>query len=207
MKNFTEIEKVSIKDLKKILLDAKVRKSRRKKFSTLEPDKDLPLKGKLLIQMFERSSLRTRISFYIAIKQLGGSAITLKPDELHVDKGQESLSDTARVISAYADAFLIRTKEENKLDILEQNLTIPLINGLSPKSHPAQILSDIFTIEEIKKIPINKLNISWIGDANNVLNSLIEASIKFSFKLNIGCPKEFMPSKKIIKLAKKKIEE
>ena len=204
MKNFTEIEKVSIKDLKKILLDAKVRKSRRKKFSTLEPDKDLPLKGKLLIQMFERSSLRTRISFYIAIKQLGGSAITLKPDELHVDKGQESLSDTARVISAYADAFLIRTKEENKLDILEQNLTIPLINGLSPKSHPAQILSDIFTIEEIKKIPINKLNISWIGDANNVLNSLIEASIKFSFKLNIGCPKEFMPSKKIIKLAKKK---
>ena len=203
MKNFINIQQIQKKDLRKILNDAKKRKLKRKKLNTLSPDTDIPLKDKLLVQIFERSSLRTRLSFYLAIKQLGGSAITLKSEELHLKKGGESLQDTAKILSTYADLFMIRTNNEEKLNILSRNLSIPLINGLSPESHPAQILSDIFTIEEIKRKPINKLNISWIGDSNNVLNSLIEASAKFSFKLLIGCPKEFMPSKKIIEWAKK----
>ena len=203
MNNFINIKDISSKDLKKIILDSKKRKKRRKFFNTLDADKDSPLKGKLLIQMFEKSSLRTRLSFYIAIKQLNGGALTLRPDELHLKKGGESLADTARIISTFGNAFMLRTDSEQKLEILKKHMTIPVINGLSPKSHPTQVLSDVFTIEEIKKKPISKLQICWIGDASNVLNSLIEASVKFSFKLNIGCPKKYEPNKNLLIWAKK----
>ena len=140
--------------------------------------------------MFEKSSLRTRLSFYLAIKQLGGGALTLRPDELHLSKGGESLADTAKVLSTYGNGFMLRTDSDEKLDEFKKHLSIPIINGLSPSSHPTQVLSDIFTIEEIKKKSISKLNICWIGDCNNVLNSLIAASIKFSFNLSIGCPQK-----------------
>jgi len=199
MKNFLHIKDIPLKELRKIISDAKIRKKKRKKFSTLEPDKNAPLKNKLSIQIFEKSSLRTRVSFYIAIKQLGGSAITLRPDELHIKNGGESISDIAKILSMYSDLFIFRTNSDIKIKKFEKFLTIPFINGLSPKSHPAQILSDIFTIEEIKNKSISKLNIAWVGDSNNVLNSLIEASIKFSFRLNIGCPDKFKPKKEVIK--------
>ena len=203
MKHFINIRDISTSNLKKIIADAKNRKSKRKKLNTLDSDKDSPLKGKLLIQMFEKSSLRTRISFYIAIKQLNGGALTLRPDELHLNTGGESLADTAKIISTFGNVFMLRTDSEKKLEILKKHMTIPIINGLSPKSHPTQILSDVFTIEEIKKKPISKLQICWIGDANNVLTSLIEASVKFSFKLNIGCPKKYKPNKELLIWAKK----
>ena len=202
MKNFINIKDISKQNLKKIILDAKKRKKRRKNLNTLDPDKDSILKGKLLIQMFEKTSLRTRLSFYIAIKQLSGGALTLRPDELHLNKGGESLADTAKIISTFGNAFMLRTDSDQKLMEFKKYITIPIINGLSPSSHPTQVLSDVFTIEEIKKKPISKLNISWIGDSNNVLNSLITASIKFSFKLNIGCPKKYMPNKKILNYIK-----
>jgi len=203
MKHFINLKDIASTDLKKIILDAKKRKKKRKKFNILEPDKDSPLKGKLLIQMFEKASLRTRLSFYLAIKQLGGGALTLRPDELHLAKGGESLSDTAKILSTYGNGFMLRTDSDEKLKEFKQHLTIPIINGLSPSSHPTQVLSDIFTVEEIKKKPISKLNICWIGDSNNVLNSLIAASVKFSFILNIGCPKNYEPQKSIINWVKK----
>ena len=203
MKHFINIKDIPSKDLKKIILDAKRRKNSRKDFNKLDPDKDLALKGKLLIQMFEKSSLRTRLSFYIAIKQLNGGALTLRSDELHLSKGGESLSDMAKIISTFGNAFMLRTDSEQKLEVLKKHMTIPLINGLSPKSHPTQVLSDVFTIEEIKKKPISKLQICWIGDSNNVLNSLIEASVKFSFNLNVGCPKKYEPNKNLLSWAKK----
>jgi len=190
---------VPVRDLRKILIDAKKRKKLRKSLDNLEIDKDSPLKGKLLIQMFEKSSLRTRLSFYLSIKQLGGSALTLRPDELHLLKGGESIEDTAKIISNFGNAFMLRTDSDKKLEEFKKYLSIPIINGLSPSSHATQILSDVFTVEEIKKKPISKLNITWIGDSNNVLNSLIAASIKFSFKMNIGCPKSYQPNKKIIR--------
>ena len=199
MKHFINIKDIPAIDLKKIILDAKKRKQKRKNFNTLDIDKDSPLKGKLLIQMFEKSSLRTRLSFYLAIKQLGGGALTLRPDELHLKQGEESLTDTAKILSNYGDAFMLRTNSDDKINEFKKQLKIPIINGLSPFSHPAQILSDVFTIEEIKKKPISKLKICWIGDSNNnVINSLIEASVKFSFNLNIGCPKKYQPNKSLL---------
>ena len=199
MRNFLNLKDIPVRDLKKILYDAKRRKRSRKSLNNLEIDKGAPLKGKLLIQMFEKSSLRTRLSFYLAIKQLGGSTLTLRPDELHLSKGGESIQDTAKILSNFGNAFMLRTDSDKKLEEFEKYLSIPIINGLSPSSHPTQILSDIFTVEEIKKKPISSLNITWIGDSNNVLNSLIAASIKFSFKLNIGCPTKYKPSKKMTK--------
>ena len=180
MKHFINLQDIPAKDLRKILIDAKKRKILRKRLNNLDVDPGSPLKGNLLIQMFEKSSLRTRLSFYLAIKQLGGSTLTLRPDELHLSKGGESIADTAKILSNFGNAFMLRTDNEIKLNEFKKYLSIPIINGLSPSSHPTQILSDIFTVEEIKKKPISKLNITWIGDSNNVLNSLIAASIKFS---------------------------
>jgi len=197
MKHFINLKDIPAKDLRKIIVDAKKRKKLRKKLSTLEIDKGAPLKGKLLIQMFEKSSLRTRLSFYLAIKQLGGGTVTLRSNELHLGQGGESIADTAKILSTYGDGFMLRTDSDEKVENFRDHLTIPVINGLSPSSHPTQVLSDVFTIEEIKKKPISKLNICWIGDSNNVLDSLIAASVKFSFKLTIGCPKKFGPSKKV----------
>jgi ornithine carbamoyltransferase len=203
MKNFINLKDISAIDLRKIISDAKKRKQKRKNFNILDVDKDSPLKGKLLIQMFEKSSLRTRLSFYLAIKQLGGGALTLRSDELHLTKGGESLADTAKVLSTYGNGFMLRSDSDKKLEEFRKYISIPIINGLSPSSHPTQVLSDIFTIEEIKKKPISKLTICWIGDSNNVLNSLIAASVKFSFRLNIGCPKIYEPKKFVLDWAKK----
>ena len=151
MKHFIDLKDIKIKDLKRIILDAKKRKKMRNKLNTLEVDKGSPLKGKLLIQMFEKSSLRTRLSFYLAIKQLGGGTITLRSNELHLGQGGESIADTAKILSTYGDGFMLRTDSDEKVNNFKKYLTIPIINGLSPSSHPTQVLSDIFTVEEIKK--------------------------------------------------------
>ena len=137
--------------MRKIIIDAKKRKSSRKKLNTLETDKGAPLKGKILIQMFEKPSLRTRMSFYLAIKQLGGGTVTLRSNELHLGQGGESISDTAKVLSTYGDGLMLRTDSDKKIEDFSKNLTIPIINLLSPSSHPCQVLSDVFTVEEIKK--------------------------------------------------------
>ena len=127
------------------------KKVARKKLNNLEIDKDAPLKGKLLIQMFEKSSLRTRLSFYLAIKQLGGSALTLRPNELHLSKGGESIEDTAKILSNFGNVFMLRTNSDKKLEEFKKYFSIPIINGLSPSSHPTPVLSAVFTVEEIKK--------------------------------------------------------
>ena len=151
MKHFINITDIPSKDLRKILDDAKKRKKRRKNLNTLDIDKDKPLHGKLLIQMFEKPSSRTRLSFYLAIKQLGGGTLTLKSKEIHLGKGGESLADTAKILSTYGDGFMLRTDSDNKIKEFCKYSNIPVINGLSPSSHPTQILSDVFTVEELKK--------------------------------------------------------
>ena len=203
MKNFINLKDISSKDLRKILNDAKKRKNKRKKLSTLEVDKDKPLKGKLIIQMYEKPSSRTRLSFHLSIAQLGGGSITIKANELHLGKGGETLADTAKILSTYGDGFMLRTGSDKKIEDFSANLTIPIINLLSPSSHPCQVLSDIFTVEEIKNKPISKLNICWIGDCNNVLNSLIATSVKLKFNLNVGCPKNYRPPKFVMDWVKK----
>ncbi len=202
MKSFLNISDLSSSELRLIIDSAKSRKISRKNLNKSAPDEDKPFDGKSLIMIFEKPSTRTRISFDIAVKQLGGSSIILNPTGIHYGKGDETIKDTAKVLSEYADIVMIRTNLHKNLVEFKKNLTIPVINGLSEQSHPCQIMSDILTFEEIKG-NVRKKTITWIGDGNNnMCNSLIEASAKFNFNLRIGCPNKYKPNKKIIKWAK-----
>jgi len=203
MKNFLNISDLSSHELRRIIEDAKTRKSKRKDLNKSAADFDRPFTGKSMIMIFEKPSTRTRISFDIAAKQLGGSSIILNPDVIHYGKGDESIKDTAKVLSGYADIIMMRTSLHKNLAEFAKHSDIPVINGLSEQSHPCQIMSDILTFEEIKGNIKNK-TITWLGDGNNNMsNSFIEASAKFGFKLNIGCPEKYKPSKNIIAWAKK----
>ena len=203
MKNFLNISDISAKELRLIIDQAKTRKLNRVNFNKSSPDTDKPFEGKSMVMIFEKPSTRTRISFDIAVKQLGGSSIILNPDGIHYGKGDESIKDTAKVLSEYTDIIMIRTNSHKNLEEFGKHSEIPVINGLSEQSHPCQIMSDILTFEEAKG-NINGKIISWIGDGNNNMsNSLIEAAGKFNFNLKIGCPKKYSPSKKILSWAKK----
>jgi ornithine carbamoyltransferase len=202
MKNFINISDLSKNDLRSIIDGAKKRKSERGKIPNSQPDVDLPIKGKTMIMLFGKPSTRTRISFDLAVKQLGGSSIILNQDEIHYGKGDETIKDTAKVLSQYADILMIRTDSHNDVDEFQKHLDIPIINGLTDLSHPCQIMADILTFEEAKG-DINGKTIAWLGDGNNVSNSFIEAATKFKFELKIACPKKYQPNKKIVSEAKK----
>ena len=202
MKNFINISDLSKNDLRAIIDGAKKRKSERGKIPNSQPDVDLPIKGKTMIMLFGKPSTRTRISFDLAVKQLGGSSIILNQDEIHYGKGDETIKDTAKVLSQYADILMIRTDSHNDVDEFQKHLDIPIINGLTDLSHPCQIMADILTFEEAKG-DINGKTIAWLGDGNNVSNSFIEAATKFKFELKIACPKKYQPNKKIVSEAKK----
>ena len=202
MKNFLNISDFSSKELREIIEEAKTRKLKRKKLNKSAADIDQPFAGKSMVMIFEKPSTRTRISFDIAVKQLGGSSIILNPEGIHYGKGDESIKDTAKVLSEYADVIMIRTALHKNLEEFGKYSDIPVINGLSEQSHPCQIMSDILTFEEMRGNIKGKI-ISWIGDGNNNMsNSLIEAAGKFNFKLKIGCPDKYKPNKKIMKWAK-----
>ena len=203
MKNFINISDHSSVDLRAIIDEAKTRKLSRKGFNKSAPDDDKPFEGMSIAMIFEKPSTRTRMSFAIAAKQLGGSSIILNPDEIHYGKGDETLKDTAKVLTEYVDIVMLRTSSHKNLEEFGKHLDIPIINGLSDKSHPCQIMSDILTYEESNGLITGK-TISWLGDGdNNMSNSLIEAAGKFKFNLKIGCPKKYAPGKKILGWAKK----
>jgi len=203
MKNFLNISDLSSLELRAIIEEAKMRKSKRKKLNKSAADLDQPFSGKSMVMIFEKPSTRTRISFDIAVKQLGGSSIILNPNGTHYGKGDESIKDTAKVFSEYADIVMIRTTSHKNLKELAEHSDIPVINGLSELSHPCQVMSDILTFEEIKG-SIEGKKIAWLGDGNNNMsNSFIEAAAKFNFKLNISCPDKYKPSKKVLDWAKK----
>ena len=203
MKNFINISDHSSSDLRAIIDEAKTRKLSRKGFNKSAPDDDKPFEGKSMAMIFEKPSTRTRMSFDIAAKQLGGSSIILNPDGIHYGKGDETLKDTAKVLTEYVDIVMLRTSSHKNLEEFGKHLDIPIINGLSDKSHPCQIMSDILTYEESNGSITDK-TVSWLGDGdNNMSNSLIEAAGKFKFNLKIGCPKKYAPGKKILGWAKK----
>jgi ornithine carbamoyltransferase len=152
--------------------------------------------------IFEKPSTRTRISFDLAVKQLGGKSLILNPDEIHYGTGNESLYDTAKVLSQYADIVMLRTHAHKNVVEFSKYLDIPIINGLTDLSHPCQIMSDIMTFEELKG-PIKNKKIAWLGDGNNIVYSLIEAAIQFDFELRIASPKGYEPNKNILQWAKK----
>jgi ornithine carbamoyltransferase len=203
MKNFLNICDLSSLNLREIIEEAKIRKSKRVSLNKSATDLDQPFVGKSMIMIFEKPSTRTRISFDIAVKQLGGSTIILNTDNIHYGIGNESIKDTAKILSEYSDVVMIRTSKHKKLEDFAKYSNIPVINGLSEQSHPCQIMSDILTFEEIKG-NIKGKTIAWLGDGNNNMsNSFIEASAKFGFKFIIGCPDKHKPSKNMLVWAKK----
>ena len=203
MKNFINISDLSSRELRSIINEAKSRKIKRLGLNKSAADVDKPFEGKSMAMIFEKPSTRTRMSFDIATKQLGGSSIILNPDGIHYGKGDETLRDTAKVLTEYVDIVMLRTASHKNLEEFGKHLDIPIINGLSDQSHPCQIMSDILTFEEIMSSITGK-TISWLGDGNNNMsNSLIEAAGKFNFILKIGCPKKYSPNNKILLWAKK----
>jgi len=198
LKNFINLSDIDKKDLRKIIDEVRIQKL--KKNST---NNNQSLTGKTLIMIFEIPSTRTRISFELAMKRSGGNSIVLNPKESHYGSGNESIYDTAKVLSQYGDIIMMRTEKHDHFLEFSKHLNIPVINGLTNLSHPCQIMSDITTFEELKG-PIENKKIAWLGDGNNVAYSLIEASVQFNFQLAIACPKKFEPNKKIVKWAKNK---
>ncbi len=159
-----------------------------------------PLTGKSLWLLFEKPSTRTRISFEVGIYQLGGQSIYMKPSEIQIGRG-ESTADTARVLSRYLDGIIIRTFEHTKLEEFAANSDIPVINGLSDLHHPCQVLADLMTIKEKKGI-LEGIKVAYIGDGNNVANSLMEAAGRMGLVLNIACPEGYEPDLDILEQAR-----
>ena len=202
MKHFLDLSLISKTDLQNILSDAKRRKSLQSNSGKVIVSDKSNAKDKLLLMVFEKPSTRTRLSFDIAMRQLGGQTIVMNSSDMHLGKGEESVEDTAKVISSFSDIVMFRTFKHQTLIDLSKLLTVPLINGLTNSSHPCQLLSDVMTYEE-KKGSIKNANIAWVGDGNNVANSAIEAAVQFDFNLNVCVPKKYLPSKKILDWAEK----
>ena len=203
MKNFINISDVDKNDLREIIDHAKSQKEKRSNLKKSALDPNASLVDKTLVMIFEKASTRTRLSFELAMKQLGGQLLVLNPKESHYGSGDESLNDTAKVLSQYGDIVMMRTHKHEHFLEFSRHLDIPIINGLTNLSHPCQIMSDIMTFEELKGAITNK-KIAWLGDGNNIVYSLIEAAVQFNFQLTIACPKKFQPNKKIVKWAKNK---
>jgi ornithine carbamoyltransferase len=157
-------------------------------------------KGRVLAMIFEQPSTRTRVSFEVAMQQLGGQSIVLNRDDMQLGRG-ETVADTARVLSRYVDAIMLRTGPHETLLELAEHATVPVINGLSIRSHPCQVMADVMTFEE-KKGAIKGAAIAWLGDANNVATSWVHAAARFDCSLKLACPKKFGPAPELIVWAK-----
>ena len=172
-----------------MLADAIDRKAARAGWTKGRADADAPLAGHTLGMIFEKNSTRTRTSFEMAMKQLGGDSMFMAAGQMQLGRG-ESVADTARVLSRYVDAILIRTDEHSKIEEMAAHSSVPVINGLTDLSHPCQIVADLLTIVEQGK-PLPGLEVAWLGDGNNVLNSIVEAAGIFKFNVRIAVPQGY----------------
>ena len=195
MKNFLNISDTSIQDLKGILEQAKTMKTARIGLPKGACDEGRPLSQHIIALVFEKPSTRTRTSFDVGVRQLGGQPILLSSSEMQLGQG-ETISDTARVLSRYVDLIMLRTFESQTLYEMAKYSTVPVINGLTNESHPCQIMADIMTFEE-KRGSIKGKKVVWFGDGNNVFNSFLQAAEKFDFSLIFSGPKELDPSKNL----------
>ncbi|MCR5858345.1 ornithine carbamoyltransferase [Mesorhizobium sp. J428] len=195
-RHFTDLSLVSAEDLRRILDDAKVRKAAQKAGTA-----EQPFAGKVLAMIFDKPSTRTRVSFDVAMRQLGGSTIMLTGAEMQLGRS-ESIGDTARVLSRYVDAIMIRTTAHERMTELAENATVPVINGLTDDTHPCQIMADVMTFEEHRGAVKDRV-IAWSGDGNNVLHSLIEGSARFGYKLNMAVPEGSEPEQRYVDWARK----
>ena len=174
-----------------ILADALPRKRARVTWPKGRADADAPLAGHVLAMIFEKNSTRTRVSFDMAMRQLGGSAIVMEAGGTQLGRG-ESIADTARVLSRMVDAIMIRTDDHAKIEELAHHASVPVLNGLTDQSHPCQIVADLLTLVE-RDLPLAGLPVAWLGDGNNVLNSLVEAAGLMGFALRIAGPQGYPP--------------
>ena len=175
-----------------MLSDALDRKGARAGWPKGRADADAPLAGHVLAMIFEKNSTRTRVSFDMAIRQLGGTSIVMEAGSMQLGRG-ETVADTARVLSGYVDAIMIRTDDHAKVEEMAHHATVPVINGLTDASHPCQIMADLLTIiEQGRALP--GLKVAWLGDGNNVLASIMEAAGLMQFDVVAACPQGFMPA-------------
>ncbi|HEX4848515.1 MAG TPA: ornithine carbamoyltransferase [Novosphingobium sp.] len=190
-RHFLNLSDAGSDALAAMLNDALERKAYRRDVPKGAPDGDAPLAGRLLAMVFEKNSTRTRVSFDVAMRQLGGSAIVLDAGTTQLGRG-ETIADTARVLSRMVDAIMLRTDDHAKIEELAHYADVPVINGLTDSSHPCQIMADLLTLlERGKALP--GLELAWLGDGNNVLNSLIEAAGLFGFNIRAGIPQGYEP--------------
>ena len=192
-KHFLDIDQVAKEELRGILDLGKALKDG----TSANPR---PLQGKTLAMIFEKPSTRTRVSFEVGIRQLGGEAVVLSPDEMQLGRG-ESVEDTARVLSRFVDAIMIRTDAPEKLAALAENATVPVINGLTDRSHPCQLMADVMTFEDHRG-PIAGRSVAWCGDGNNMATSWLHAAARFDFELRLACPAELAPMPDAVAWAK-----
>jgi ornithine carbamoyltransferase len=190
-RHFVDLWKIEAADLRAILEDAKARKAARLGWPKGQRDPDAPAADRTLAMIFEKNSTRTRFSFDAAMRQLGGSVIISNAQEMQLGRG-EPIEDTARVLSRMVDAIMIRANVHEDVERLAMAASVPVINGLSDKGHPCQILADIMTIEEHRG-RIDGKTLAWVGDGNNVCASFIHAAPKLGFKLKIACPAVYHP--------------
>ena len=188
-RHFLDLDEISKEDLRHILKVSAEMKTRGQNAAS----SDLPLAGKTLAMIFDKPSTRTRVSFDVAMRHLGGEAILLTGQEMQLGRG-ETLADTARVLSRYVDAIMIRILDPKALAELARHATVPVINGLTRKSHPCQAMADVMTFEEHRG-PIKGRTVAWTGDANNVLASWMHAAQRFDFRLRVATPPELKPKK------------
>ncbi|KAF6243172.1 ornithine carbamoyltransferase [Nitrosopumilus sp. b1] len=196
-KDFLTLDELSSKELSQIIdLAIKLKKQKNNKAK--------PLQNKTLAMIFQKPSTRTRVSFEVGMFQLGGNALNLSPNDMQISRG-ESVQDTAKTLSAYVDAIMARVFEDDLLEDLAKNATVPVINGLSNSFHPCQILADLMTIKEKKK-KLSGLKIAWIGDGNNVCNSLLYGCALSGINISVATPKEFQPDSAVVKKSKSKTQ-
>lgn len=182
-----------------MIADALDRKAARQAWPKGKPDADAPLADHILAMIFEKSSTRTRVSFDVGMRQLGGTPIVMDSGSMQLGRG-ETVADTAKVLSRMCDAIMIRTDDHAKIEEMAANATVPVINGLTDLSHPCQIVADLLTlVEHGKALP--GLEIAWLGDGNNVLNSIVEAAGLMKFNVRIGCPQGYDPDPAFIEKA------
>jgi ornithine carbamoyltransferase len=189
VRHFLDLIEVPAADLRGMIEAARAIKLRRDR-------SERPLAGKTLAMIFERPSTRTRVSFEVAMRQLGGDAILLTAEEMQLGRG-ETLADTARVLSRYVDAIMIRMLDPEAVSELAHYAAIPVINGLTRRSHPCQVLADVMTFEESRG-PIRGRTVAWTGDATNVLTSWMHAAQRFDFHLRVATPAELAPKKPLL---------
>ena len=190
-RHFLDIHRLDAADLRAILDDAHARKQARKGWPQGRVDADAPGRDRVLAMIFEKNSTRTRFSFDAAIRQLGGSAIIANAADMQLGRG-EPIEDTAKVLSRMVDAVMIRANRHEDVERFAQAASVPVINGLSDKGHPCQIIADLMTFEEHRG-PVTGKTLAWVGDGNNVCSSFIHAAPKLGFKLNIASPALYHP--------------